>query len=50
MDDALREKELVAGAEWARDGIRVEGVVTVGWGVMVGTVPRHGAAGGGTSS
>jgi hypothetical protein len=39
MDDALREKELVAGALWAQEGIVVEGVLTLGQGLMVGTVP-----------
>ncbi len=39
MDDALREKELVSGALWAREGIVVQGVLTLGWGLMVGTVP-----------
>jgi hypothetical protein len=39
MDDALREKELVAGALWAQAGIAVEGVLTLGQGLLVGTVP-----------
>jgi hypothetical protein len=38
MDDALREKELAAGALWAREGIVVEGVLTLGPGLMVGRV------------
>jgi len=41
MDDALREKELAAGALWAREGIVVDGVLTLGEGIMVGSVlPR----------
>ena len=39
MDDALREKELLVGALWAQEGIVVNGVLTLGQGVMVGTVP-----------
>jgi hypothetical protein len=40
LDDALREKELIAGALWAQEGIVIEGVFTVGEGVMSGIVPR----------
>jgi hypothetical protein len=39
MDDALRGKELHAGALWARENIQVEGVLTLGQGMMVGVVP-----------
>jgi hypothetical protein len=39
MDDALREKELFAGALWARSGIAVEGVLTIGEGIMIGHIP-----------
>jgi predicted O-methyltransferase YrrM len=39
LDDALREKELTAGALWAQEGIVVEGVHTIGQGMMVGIVP-----------
>jgi hypothetical protein len=39
MDDALREKELLTGALWAQSGISVEGILTLGEGVMIGTVP-----------
>jgi hypothetical protein len=39
MDDALREKELVAGSLWGPEGIVVQGVLTLGQGLMVGIVP-----------
>ena len=40
MDDALREKELAAGALWEKDGLSVDGVLTIGQGVMVGRAPK----------
>lgn len=39
MDDALRQKELIAGAEWVKEGIIVDGVLSLGWGIMIGRVP-----------
>jgi predicted O-methyltransferase YrrM len=36
LDDALRDKELLTGALWARDGLKVEGIVTIGQGFMIG--------------
>jgi predicted O-methyltransferase YrrM len=38
MDDALREKEIVTGVLWEQEGIKVDGVLTVGTGIMVGSV------------
>lgn len=40
MDDALRGKELVAGARWQAEGIVVDGVLALGQGLMVGHVPE----------
>jgi hypothetical protein len=39
MDDALRGKELLTGALWAQSGISVEGILTLGEGIMIGSVP-----------
>ncbi len=39
MDDALRGKELLAGAWWARENISVQGVLTLGQGMMLGSIP-----------
>jgi hypothetical protein len=39
MDDALREKELFTGVMWVKKGISVEGVLTLGEGIMIGSVP-----------
>jgi hypothetical protein len=39
MDDAFREKELLVGHLWAQEGIVINGVLTLGQGVMVGVVP-----------
>jgi len=36
LDDALRDKELLTGALWAQEGVRVEGILTLGNGLMVG--------------
>jgi hypothetical protein len=43
MDDAFRETELFAGTEWVRNGIVVDGVLAIGCGVMVGTIPSDGS-------
>jgi hypothetical protein len=39
MDDALRRKELVAGVLWQKEGIEVQGILTLGQGLMIGVVP-----------
>jgi len=36
VDDGLREKELFVGSLWEREGIHVDGVLTIGKGIMVG--------------
>jgi len=38
MDDALREKEMFAGRLWAREGIQIDGILTLGQGVMRGSI------------
>jgi len=39
LDDALREKELFAALNWVKEGIFVEGIYTLGAGIMIGHVP-----------
>jgi hypothetical protein len=38
LDDGLRQKELFVGSLWEREGIHVGGVLTIGCGIMVGSV------------
>lgn len=36
LDDALRDKELLTGTLWAKDRMHVEGVLTIGQGLILG--------------
>lgn len=38
MDDGLREKEIIVGRLWEREGMNVRGVLAVGNGIMIGSV------------
>lgn len=40
MDDGLRGKELLVGSLWEEEGVQVEGVLTMGRGIVVGSVPQ----------
>jgi hypothetical protein len=39
LDDALRPKEMLTGHLWAQEGIRVDGILTVGEGLLIGKIP-----------
>ena len=39
MDDGLREKELFLSSLWVQEGILIDGVITHGKGLMIGTIP-----------
>jgi hypothetical protein len=39
LDDALRGEELRAASLWSQDGFLIEGLITLGQGIMLGKVP-----------